>query len=280
MKKILIILTATLFITLTANGQNLFFFGENSYPCTEAITLQSNSETNNLNIFFAINGTKALFIVSIKSWDGVLFSGKLITYLDDGTVVTCNDTGKHDYVDNIASSVYYLTTEQLSKMKNSNVNTVRYTLECGKCIRSYEEGSYSASNKGNPTKTVITEFFNEFEVTDEYIGVETGAVNAGVYSEGAGTGTEGVSYNLAGRQARSLPKPDYDIQSEGIVVVEVRVDRNGNVTQATPGVKGSTTLEEYFLTVARDAAMAAKFDRKPDAPTIQEGTITYHFILR
>ncbi len=111
-------------------------------------------------------------------------------------------------------------------------------------------------------------------------GVETGAVNAGVYGEGAGTGSEGVSYNLAGRQARSLPKPDYDIQSEGIVVVEVRVDRNGNVTQANAGVKGSTTLEEYFVKVARDAAMAAKFDRKPDAPAIQVGTITYHFILR
>jgi colicin import membrane protein len=68
-------------------------------------------------------------------------------------------------------------------------------------------------------------------------GVETGAVGADKYGEGGGTGTEGVSYNLAGRQSLSLPKPNYDIQNEGIVVVEVRVDRNGNVTQATPGVK-------------------------------------------
>ncbi len=111
-------------------------------------------------------------------------------------------------------------------------------------------------------------------------GVETGAVGADVYGEGGGTGTEGISYDLAGRQARSLPKPGYDIQSEGIVVVEVTVDRDGNVTKAVPGVKGSTTLEEYFLRVARTAAMAAKFDRKPDAPVIQKGTITYHFILR
>jgi len=111
-------------------------------------------------------------------------------------------------------------------------------------------------------------------------GVENGAVGADNYGEGSGTGTKGVSANLAGRQARLLPKPTYDIQSEGIVVVEVTVDRNGNVTNAVPGVKGSTTLEEYFLRVAREAAMAAKFDRKPDAPVIQKGTITYHFILR
>jgi TonB family protein len=109
--------------------------------------------------------------------------------------------------------------------------------------------------------------------------VETGAVGADRYGEGSGTGTEGVSYDLKGRQARSLPKPSYDIQDEGIVVVEVTVDQNGNVTQAVPGAKGTTTLEPYFLRVAQEAAMAAKFDRKPDA-TIQKGTITYHFKLR
>ena len=111
-------------------------------------------------------------------------------------------------------------------------------------------------------------------------GVESGSVDSKIYGQRTGTGSEGVSYDLAGRQARSLPKPSYDIQSEGIVVVEVTVDRNGNVTKATPGVRGSNTLEEYFLRVAREAAMAAKFDRKPDAPVIQKGTITYHFILR
>lgn len=111
-------------------------------------------------------------------------------------------------------------------------------------------------------------------------GVETGSVDSKNYGEGSGTGTKGVSYNLAGRQARSLPKPNYDIQSEGIVVVEVTVDRDGNVTKAVAGVQGSTTLEEYFLRVAREAAMAAKFDRKPDAPVIQKGSISYHFILR
>lgn len=111
-------------------------------------------------------------------------------------------------------------------------------------------------------------------------GVETGSVDSKIYGQGTGTGTEGVSFDLAGRQARSLPKPSYDIQKEGIVVVEVTVDRNGNVTKATPGVRGSNTLEEYFLRVAREAAMAAKFDRKPDASVIQKGFITYHFILR
>jgi len=56
MIKNLIILTATMFIGLTAKGQNLFLFGEKSYPCTETVTLQSNSDEyfiNDLNVLFA-----------------------------------------------------------------------------------------------------------------------------------------------------------------------------------------------------------------------------------
>jgi hypothetical protein len=166
MKKILIILTATLFITLTAKGQNLFFFGEESYPCTETFTLQSNSNSDDVNVVIAKDGKTALFIVSTKPSRESLIRGKLIIYLDDGTVVTCDDREKYDYVDNIASSVYYLTNEQLSKMKNSNINTVRYSLNSRYDIT---DENFSASNKDRSTiigsrgKTdvpaLITEFF-------------------------------------------------------------------------------------------------------------------------
>jgi outer membrane biosynthesis protein TonB len=63
-------------------------------------------------------------------------------------------------------------------------------------------------------------------------------------------------------------------------VVDVSVDRSGKVTQAIPGTKGSTTLDEYLLRVAKEAALKARFDSKANAPVIQKGTITYNFILR
>ena len=111
-------------------------------------------------------------------------------------------------------------------------------------------------------------------------GVVTGSVNSNVRDDGSGLGTSGISYALAGRGSQSLPKPKYDYQGEGIVVVEVTVDRTGNVTAASAGVKGSTTLDDYLLKVSRDAALLAKFEAKPDAPVIQKGTITYNFILK
>ncbi|HOP59024.1 MAG TPA: TonB family protein [Bacteroidales bacterium] len=108
----------------------------------------------------------------------------------------------------------------------------------------------------------------------------TGSVDSRNRGEGGGTGNDGISYSLAGRGVQKLPLPRYDYQGEGRVVVEVSVDRSGRVTNAVPGIKGSNTLDEYLLRVAREAALEARFDPKDDAPEIQKGTITYNFVLK
>ena len=85
----------------------------------------------------------------------------------------------------------------------------------------------------------------------------TGSVDSKVRGEGGGLGDKGISYDLQGRGFQKLPTPKYDYQGEGRVVVEVSVDRSGKVIQAVPGIKGSTTLDEYLLKVAKDAALEA-----------------------
>jgi TonB family protein len=101
---------------------------------------------------------------------------------------------------------------------------------------------------------------------------------------GTGTGTgigSGISYTLNGRIVeQASPKPEYNNQAEGIVVVEITVDKEGNVIKAIAGGKGSTTLDNELLDAARRAALKAKFNRKPDAPPVQKGTIRYRFKLQ
>lgn len=111
-------------------------------------------------------------------------------------------------------------------------------------------------------------------------GVPTGSPDSKVYGPGGGTGDKGISYKLGDRGFQKLPSPKYDYQSEGKVVVEISVDRQGKVVQAVPGTKGSTTLDEYLLRVAKEAALEARFESDPNAPVVQKGTITYNFILR
>jgi outer membrane biosynthesis protein TonB len=109
-------------------------------------------------------------------------------------------------------------------------------------------------------------------------GKEHGSVDSDIHGDVKGLGTEGISFSLKGRSSKILPKPDDTSQKEGIVVVEIRVNSNGDVISANPGVKGSTTLDEYLCDVAKKAALKAKFSAKPNAPD-QIGSITYHFVL-
>lgn len=167
MKKILIFLTAILFITLSSIGQDFFFIKEKSYPCTETFTLQSNSDDsdiNDLKVLFGKDGKVGVFIVSIKTYSTRRISGKLIIYLDDGTVISCIDREIKDNVDDIASTAYQITNEELIKMKSSNINKVRFTIECVDCYMPHPPENYTASNKGS-SKTdfpsVVTNFFDK-----------------------------------------------------------------------------------------------------------------------
>jgi hypothetical protein len=92
--------------------------------------------------------------------------------------------------------------------------------------------------------------------------------------------SQSSSYDLEGRNYQSLPSPKYEYQGEGRVVVEISVDRTGNVIQAIPGAKGSTTLDDYLLATAKEAALKSKFEAKPNAPAVQKGTITYNFVIK
>jgi TonB family protein len=108
----------------------------------------------------------------------------------------------------------------------------------------------------------------------------SGGGTGGGTGKGIGTGVgDGISFDLKDRENLFLQTPEYNYQSEGIVVVKITVDKDGNVINAVAGVKGSTTLDDYLLQVARKAALQSKFSKKPDAP-VQTGTIKYHFLLQ
>ncbi len=114
-------------------------------------------------------------------------------------------------------------------------------------------------------------------------GVPTGDPQSGNYGPGgSGSGARGtgISYSLGNRTATSTPKPNYPGREEGVVVVKITVDQNGNVTQAEPGQKGTTTLNPELHDAARRAALQAKFNVDRDAPAFQIGTITYRFIIQ
>ncbi len=97
---------------------------------------------------------------------------------------------------------------------------------------------------------------------------------------GSGLGNSGSGFDLTGRSlVGSLPQPNYGIQEEGIVVVQVTVDKYGNVVSAEYQLKGSTSQNSTLKKAAIDAAKKARFNSDPNASAFQKGTITYYFVL-
>lgn len=94
--------------------------------------------------------------------------------------------------------------------------------------------------------------------------------------------TEGVANaHLEGRGTEgSLPRPSYNVQQSGTVVVTIWVDQYGKVVKAQAGADGTTVTDKTLWAAARNAAMGTRFKQKMDAPAMQQGTITYVFKLK
>jgi len=97
--------------------------------------------------------------------------------------------------------------------------------------------------------------------------------------EGNGGRGNGTGYDLGGRGAKSLHRPNDDFSEEGIVVVDIWVNRQGNVTRAEVATKGTTLINNDMRQKAKQAALRSTFAADPDAPEEQHGTITYTFVI-
>ena len=111
-------------------------------------------------------------------------------------------------------------------------------------------------------------------------GPGSGSGSGGGNGSGNGKGN-GSGYDLGNRKPLSKPQPDYNCGNEyGIIVVKITVDKNGNVTQAIPGYKGSKTLDSCLMAEAKKAAMKTKWEASPDGSDRQVGTIVYVFEIK
>ncbi len=97
---------------------------------------------------------------------------------------------------------------------------------------------------------------------------------------GTGKGLDGDgNYLLGGRKALNKKKFVQDCNEAGTVVVSIEVDRQGRVTSATAGVRGTTNNSKCLLEPAKRAALATRFNNDDKAPQKQIGKIIYRFSL-
>ncbi|GHS87702.1 hypothetical protein FACS1894201_09010 [Bacteroidia bacterium] len=103
-----------------------------------------------------------------------------------------------------------------------------------------------------------------------------GTPNGTAYTGEPGNG--GINFSLHGREAKTLAKPTYNSEDQGVVVVKIWVNNTGNVVRVQAGEQGTTTSDNNLWRASESAAMKSKFSVKEDAPSQQIGYITYRFI--
>ena len=112
-------------------------------------------------------------------------------------------------------------------------------------------------------------------------GTGTEGSKEGNSSTGAKTGTGGYgTFDLGGRSlgTGSLPKPVYNVQEEGRVVVNITVNPAGQVISTSISPQ-TNTVNSTLRKAEEDAAKKARFNTI-DGVNNQTGTITYYFNLR
>ncbi|WP_318343075.1 energy transducer TonB [Flagellimonas baculiformis] len=102
---------------------------------------------------------------------------------------------------------------------------------------------------------------------------------ASSYYGDPGSGSGGSGYGLKGRKLLSSDKFQQECNESGRVVVEIIVDRSGQVIKATPGVKGTQNTAPCLLDAARKTALSYRWNSDNKAHVQQKGFVVVNFKL-
>lgn len=115
---------------------------------------------------------------------------------------------------------------------------------------------------------------------DDGIAGNKGKPNGSPDGKGMGDGTgkgEGFTWDLAGRKNISRELPVDNGNEDATIVLEIGVNRLGQVIEAKIKTKGSTVYSGPLVDKSKAAARKWKFSVKEDAEEIQYGTITFKY---
>lgn len=132
---------------------------------------------------------------------------------------------------------------------------------------------------------------------NDAFGTLSGGGNSQNDGETSGTGIEGTSdgkiegrgvigddkpygFNLSGRGQIGEPAFDNSHREEGLIVIDIYVNRNGEITETKWNRTLSTSASYQLFLKAQEALSSVRFDSNPGAPMVQKGQFTVNFTLK
>ena len=170
--------------------------------------------------------------------------------------------------------------------KNQNLKKVKEEKKIKKLPMKKETPKVSKT-----TKNIVSNLLkknNKEKNTSSNIGEELSSKNneslnqngySSTYYNNSISGSYAKGYGLNGRSLQSKGKVLQECNEQGLVVVRISVNRQGDVVLAEPGVKGTTNTHPCLLEPAKKTAQLHKWLPDTEAPEIQIGFVVIQFKL-
>ncbi|GAB2983297.1 hypothetical protein GCM10027049_20460 [Mucilaginibacter puniceus] len=183
------------------------------------------------------------------------------------------------------------TTDQQTATENSDKNVV---------TQNTEDAPEVAANTKKTSNTVATQPSKEAKPSVNQNALYKGPTNNGAGQgdgttgtpgnqgkpegstltnnyDGTGSGNGGNLTGLGQRSFISRPNVSYDGRNTGKIVVDIRVDKGGNIIYARAGARGTTISDSRLLQKCEDAVMRSRVSPLESAPETQMGQVVFVF---
>lgn len=140
-----------------------------------------------------------------------------------------------------------------------------------------ETKSAAAKPDEKPAPTGVVSFINELvgDAQEEYRAAKKANQNAPKKAEAPRLKVKS-SYRMEDRYSYGVDDPQELGNAEGIVKLDITIDKYGDVKSAKLN-SASTITDEEVIEACKKAALKTRFNYNYDAPKLQQGTITYTF---
>lgn len=140
-----------------------------------------------------------------------------------------------------------------------------------------EKKSAAAQPDEKPAPTGVVSFINELvgDAQEEYRAAKKANENAPKKAVVPRLKVKS-SYRMEDRYSYGVDDPQELGNAEGIVKLDITIDIYGQVKSAKLN-SASTITDEEVIEACKKAALKTMFNLNPDAPKLQQGTITYTF---
>ena len=140
-----------------------------------------------------------------------------------------------------------------------------------------EKKSAAAQPDEKPAPTGVVSFINELvgDAQEEYRSAKKANENAPKKAVVPRLKVKS-SYRMEDRYSYGVDDPQELGNAEGIVKLDITIDIYGQVKSAKLN-SASTITDEEVIEACKKAALKTMFNLNPDAPKLQQGTITYTF---